>query len=330
MKLFSTVLLLSLALTSTASAAPRDLVKFVGVLEQMRGHYDAMLLNYRQGQQTLAIKHAAHPANELYEAVKTDLTPNLQARFLKDYQAINAVLAAKQPAAALQRVLGTFSADVDAAIATVPAATRQDPAFGARVISTILGNTKTEYSGGVAGGQISNLTEYQDAQFYLARATDWLSQYKARFPADQGGQAAAALVQARTLHLAKADPKLFGAQLDRARTELAEISGETLVPIAGPGAEFASIRALLSQARSHYRGGMTDAANEAVISAYLDHFENLERPLAAKNKPLELKLEEALKNGLRALIKQKVPASQFSAALDAALKDLGTAQGLLQ
>uniref|UniRef100_UPI0025D702EB hypothetical protein n=1 Tax=Deinococcus sp. TaxID=47478 RepID=UPI0025D702EB len=271
-----------------------------------------------------------HPANELYEAVKADLTPDLQARFLKDYQAINAVLAASQPAAALQRALGTFSTDVDAAIATVPAATRQTPAFGARVTSTILGNTKTEYSGGVVGGQVSNLTEYQDAQFYLARATGWLTQYKARFPADQGGQAAAALVQARTLHLAKADPKLFNAQLDRARTELAEISGETLAPTAGPGADFASIQTLLGQARSHYRGGMADAANEAVISAYLDHFEQLERPLALKNRPLELKLEQTLKTGLRALIRQKVPAAQFSAALDATLRDLGTAQGLLQ
>ena len=330
MKIHPGVLLLSLVLAGTASAAPRDPIKFVGVLEQMRGHYDAMLLNYGQGQQALALKHAAHPANELYEAVKADLTPDLRARFLRDYQAINAVLAARQPVAALQRALGTFSADVDAAIATVPAATRQTPALGAQVISTILGNTKTEYSGGVAGGQVSNLTEYQDAQFYLARASGWLTQYQARFPADQGGQAAAALAQARTLHLAKADPKLFNAQLDRARTELAEISGETLAPTAGPGADFASIKTLLGQARNHYRGGMADAANEAVISAYLDHFENLERPLALKNRPLELKLEQTLKNGLRALIKQKVPAAQFSAALDATLKDLGTAQGLPQ
>ena len=329
MKIHSGVLL-SLALSGSAFAAPKDPVKFVGLLEQMRGHYDAMLLNYRAGNQTLAVKHASHQANELYDAVKTDLTPELQTRFKKGYQAINAVLAAKKPVSTLQAALNFFSADVDAAVATVPAATMKDPKYGARVISGILGNTKTEYSGGVSSGKVSNVTEYQDAQFYLARASGWLAKYRAQFPADQGGQAAAALVQARALHLAKADPKTFNAQLDRARTELAEISGDTLQPTSGPLADFASIETLLGAARGHYRSGMADAANEAVISAYLDHFEQLERPLAAKNKPLELKLEETLKNGLRTLIRQKVTPAQFGVALDATLKDLATAKGLLQ
>ena len=329
MKIHSGVLL-SLALSGSAFAAPKDPVKFVGLLEQMRGHYDAMLFNYKAGNQPLALKHASHPANELYDAVKADLTPALKTRFLSDYKAINAVLAAKKPAAALETALNMFSADVDAAVATVPAATLKDPKYGARVISTILGNTKTEYSGGVAAGKVSNITEYQDAQFYLARANGWLAKYRAQFPADQGGQAAAALGQAKTLFAAKAEPKTFNAQLDRARTELAEISGDTLQPTTGPLADFASIETLLATARSHYQGGMTDAANEAVISAYLDHFEQLERPLAAKNKALELKIEETLKNGLRALIRQKVTPVQFGAALDATMKDLATAKGLLQ
>lgn len=322
--------MLTLSLTSLAAAAPSDPVKFVGLLEQMRGHYDAMLFNYQRGNTALALKHASHPANELYSAVKTDLTPALQTRFLNDYKAINDVLTAKKPVATLQAALHTFSADVDAAITTLPAATRQDPKFGARVISTILGNTKTEYSGGVANGQVSSVTEYQDAQFYLARANGWLLKYTAQFPADQGGQARDALTQAVKLHTAKADPKVFNTQLDRARTELAEISGNTLAPTSGPLADFDSIQTLLATAKAHYQNGMADAANEAVISAYLDHFEQLEAPLALKNKPLELKLEETLKNGLRALIKQHVTPKVFSAALASTLKDLGTARGLLQ
>lgn len=324
------LLLLNLTLASSASAAPRDPVKFVGVLEQMRGHYDAMLLNYQQGNRALALKHASHPANELYAAVRSDLTPALQTRFQKNYQAINAALAARKPVSAVQAALTTFSGTVDAAIATVPAATRQDPKYGARVISLILGTTKTEYSGGVVGGTVTNITEYQDAQFYLARATGWLARYRAQFPADQGGQAAAALTQARALHLAKADPKTFNTQLDRARTELAEISGETLAPTGGLLADFDRIDQLLATARSHYQGGMADAANEVVISAYLDHFEQLEGPLALKNKALELRLEESLKNGLRALIRQGVTPVQFASALDATGKDLAAARRLLQ
>ncbi|GHF58117.1 hypothetical protein HNQ07_004001 [Deinococcus metalli] len=322
-------LVLTLALASTASAAPRDPVQFAGVLEQMRGHYDAMLLNVRAGNQPLALKHAGHPANELYAAMQADLNAPLRARFLADYKAIDAALKTRVPAT-VQAALNTFSKDVDAALATVPAATRQDPKYIARVISTILGNTKTEYGEGVRAGQIINPAEYQDAQFYLARASGWLTRAQRLFPADQGGQAAAALAQAKTLHAAKADPTAFSAQLDRARTELAEISGDPLTPTSGPMAEFDAIDTLLAQAKSHFQGGMTDAANEAVISAYLDHYEQLEAPLAVKDKPLELKLEETLKNGLRQLITRKVTPAQFTAAVDAALADLRRARGLLQ
>ena len=58
MKIHSGVLL-SLALSGSAFAAPKDPVKFVGLLEQMRGHYDAMLFNYKAGNQPLALKHSA-------------------------------------------------------------------------------------------------------------------------------------------------------------------------------------------------------------------------------------------------------------------------------
>ncbi|CAM3762442.1 hypothetical protein DESA109040_21280 [Deinococcus saxicola] len=329
MNIRSGFLLLTLALSASAHAAPRDAVTFVGVLEQMRGHYDAMLFNVQAGDQALALKHASHPANELYDAVKADLTPDLRARFLKDFQGINAALKANRPQA-VQAALTGFSANVDQAIATVPAATRSDPKYGARVISAILSNTKTEYSGGVSGGKVSNPAEYQDARFYLARATGWLTRYQTKFPADQGGQTAAALRQARALLTAQADAKLFSAQLDRARTELSEISGDPLAPGRGPMADLASIETLLTTAKQHYTGGMTDAANEAVISAYLDHYEQLEAPLAVKNKTLELKLEETLKNGLRELIREKVTPARFSAAVDATLRELQTARGLLQ
>ena len=70
-------------------------------------------------------------------------------------------------------------------------------------------------------------------------------------------------------------------------------------------------------------------ANEALISAYLDHFEALEAPLAAKDKALELQLESTLKTGLRDLIRSKVSVSVFSAAAERAIFDLRRAQGLL-
>lgn len=322
-------LVLTLALTSTAAAVPRDPASFAGLLEQMRGHYDAMLLNVRAGNQTLALKHAGHPANELYAAVQADLSSPLRARFLTDFKSIDAALKSRAPAK-VEAALNVFSSDVDAALATVPAVTRQDPKYAARVISIILGSTTTEYGEGVRAGQVINAAEYQDAQFYLARAGLWLTRAEGRFPADQYGQATSALAQAKALHAAKADPAKFAAQLGRARTELAEISGDPLSPIRGPLADLDAINALLTTAKSHYSGGKTDAANEAIISAYLDHYEQLEAPLAARDRPLELKLEETLKNALRRLITTEVTPAQFSAAIDTALTDLRRARGLLQ
>lgn len=321
--------LLGLVLISSALAVPRDPVKFAGLLEQMRGHYDAMLLNAERGDQALARKHAGHPANELYSAVQADLTPAQRQALQRDYARINTALKSNKPVSELKQALSVFSADVDQALLNVPASVRQDPRYGARVIALILSQTKTEYASGISDGRVSNLAEYQDAQFYLQHASQWLNRYRAQFPVDQGGQTANALSRAVTLHRSKADPAAFNVQLDRASTELAEISGDQIVKAASTAQTFASIRALLIQAKAHVNAGARDAASEALISSYLDHFEQLEQPLAAKNKALEQKLEVTLRDTLRGLLRQNVTPAKFGTAVDAALADLKTAQGLL-
>ncbi|GGL14401.1 hypothetical protein [Deinococcus radiotolerans] len=324
----ASLLLLGLSLSSTALAAPKDPVKFAVTLEQMRGHYDASLLNYRGGDLAMAAKHAKHPANELYAAVRSDLTPALQQKFVADYARINATLAAKKPYAEYLKVMNTFYADVDAALATL-GATRSDPKFAAQVIAQILENAEHEYEEGVQGGKVTNLAEYQDAIYYIARAQLWFDKNAKTFPQHQREETSQALKAAAAVVTRKGDVTALEKAVDQAKEELSEISGVRQAPKSSAGTYFANIDRLLAAAKGHYAGGMASDAEEALIEAYLENFEYLESPLAKKDKALETKLEKTLREDLRALLKTKPSAQKFSAAVDAALADLNKARALL-
>ena len=95
-------------------------------------------------------------------------------------------------------------------------------------------------------------------------------------------------------------------------------------------AYFDRIERLLVRAKVAYAAGQADAAGEALIGAYLDNFEYLERPLGAANKRLEGKLETALRDQLRGLLKQKASPAKFNAAVDAARTDLARARAALK
>ncbi|GGM58275.1 hypothetical protein GCM10008956_37330 [Deinococcus arenae] len=320
--------LLGLSLSSFAHAAPKDPIKFAVTLEQMRGHYDASLLNYRTGNLAMAAKHAKHPANELYAAVRSDLTPALQQKFLADYARINATLAAKKPYAEYLKVMTTFYADVDAALATL-GATRTDPKFAAQVIAQILDNAEHEYEEGVQGGKVTNLAEYQDAIYYVARAQTWFDKNAKSFPQHQRDETSQALKDAAAVLNRKGDIQALEKAVDQAKEELSEISGVQQAAKSSSATYLANIDRLLATAKSHYAGGMAADAEEALIEAYLENFEYLESPLAQKDKALETKLEKTLREDLRALLKSKASAQKFSAAVDAALTDLKKARALL-
>ncbi|TDE84668.1 hypothetical protein [Deinococcus sp. S9] len=328
MKPFTALALLGLSLTSAALAAPKDPVQFAVFLEQMRGHYDASLLNYRNGDLTLAAKHAKHPANELYAAVRSDLTPALQHKFLADYARINQTLALKKPYVEYQKVVNAFYADVDAALATL-GATRNDPKFAAQVIAQILEDAEQEYEEGVEGGRVINLAEYQDAIYYVARARSWFDRNARGFPQRQRDVTAQALRDTAAVIARKGDLKALEKVIDQAKVELSEISGVQQAAKSSNATYFANIDRLLAAAKAHYAGGMADDAEEALIDAYLENFEYLESPLAKQDRALETKLEKTLREDLRALLKSQPSAQKFNAAVDAALADLKKARALL-
>ena len=95
-------------------------------------------------------------------------------------------------------------------------------------------------------------------------------------------------------------------------------------------AEIGEIKTMLATAVTQVRGGDTDAAEETVGDAYLEHFEKVEHPLVEEDHELMEELEEAISTDLRNDIKDGKSADEIEAAVAAINTDLDRAVVLLQ
>lgn len=102
------------------------------------------------------------------------------------------------------------------------------------------------------------------------------------------------------------------------------------LPTTQSAAYFKTIDKLLGTAKDTYRAGNPDAANEALIEAYLENFEYLEAPIKEADAELEEKLEKTLRVGLPELVRTEVSHEDFDTAVDAALADLDRAETLFK
>lgn len=93
---------------------------------------------------------------------------------------------------------------------------------------------------------------------------------------------------------------------------------------------FDAIRHDLDLAVARYRKGDAAGTQEALVSAYLDHFEGLEPALRKLDPKLERSLEATLARHLRQLVREAVPPSRFAAAVARAGEDLQTAREALE
>jgi DNA anti-recombination protein RmuC len=94
--------------------------------------------------------------------------------------------------------------------------------------------------------------------------------------------------------------------------------------------EAAATRASLQKALDELKAGDRKAADNTVSEGYLQHFEDVEGPLAKVDHELNEKLEDTIKGDLREKIKSGAPVTeveQLIASLDA---DLKTAEAKLR
>lgn len=94
--------------------------------------------------------------------------------------------------------------------------------------------------------------------------------------------------------------------------------------------EASETRAALTAALATYKGGDKSAAENQVAEAYVQHFEEVEGALEAKDAELNEKLEEAISGELRDAMKAGKPAAEVEAQVNAVVADLEKAEAALR
>ena len=90
------------------------------------------------------------------------------------------------------------------------------------------------------------------------------------------------------------------------------------------------IRTLLSQANNQYTAGDFVGAEQTVQTAYLDHYEFLEGPLAAVNPELMEATEILIREDLVSAIQERAPAAEIQNLINTVNTNLDQAEVLFQ
>jgi DNA repair exonuclease SbcCD ATPase subunit len=109
----------------------------------------------------------------------------------------------------------------------------------------------------------------------------------------------------------------------------AESSEEDTTPAAA-AAEIDTIKSMLDDALAKYKAGDTDAAEETVGDAYLEHFEDVEHPLEKVDEELMEDLEHTISTDIRTKMKNGAPASEIEQLIEQTKTDLDEAKSKLQ
>ncbi|XGV98033.1 MAG: helix-hairpin-helix domain-containing protein [Leptolyngbya sp. BL-A-14] len=146
-------------------------VDYMLKLGLMKGHLLVAreLLDLQQPKQ--AEPHIGHPVEEIY----ADVEDQLQERNVKEFKSTlialqDLVRAGAKDTAKVNSEFKTSMQAVDDAIATLPEAQRQSPAFVLQVINGLLDTANSEYTAAIANGKISQAIEYQDSRGFVAYA----------------------------------------------------------------------------------------------------------------------------------------------------------------
>ena len=305
-----------------------DKIDFASGLEETLGHFWALELNLDERNAELAIIHASHPIEELYDAMKPTLKstdPSLDSKVqttlidLKDKASTNVSRAQAQSA------IDDAKEIVEIARSTVVGDYLSSKADTKLVLMKILLETSVaEYGEAVSDSVIVEMAEFQDGSAFVWRSQQILDTIRDDIDSND----------AQKLDMLYDD--LWAAYDSRADiSEVETTTGgiiQTIDEILGVDGEskdlleyVENIRSLLDDANQAYRSGDKDLALSLATKAYLDNYEFLESPLIELGEEeLMVEVEIMLREDLRNMIKNNAAPSEVSDQIDSILAKMDT------
>lgn len=165
-------------------------VDYMTKLGLMKGHMLVAqeLLALEQPQQ--ADPHLGHPVEEIYVDLEEQFQERSVPEFKADLLAVQELVKSKPKDPQIAAKFEAAMQKIDGAIAVLPAAQRQAPAFVLQVMNGLLETASAEYTAAIANGKIKEAIEYQDSRGFVTYAQDTL--LNSIEPAIQTADAAAA------------------------------------------------------------------------------------------------------------------------------------------
>jgi hypothetical protein len=327
--------------SNSSQALNSTQVGFVSNIEQIRGHLNAAVMNKEAGNTTLAEAHTLHPIAEIYSSIEPQISnANITlnetlATNLNQLSEIVNVSSIEEFDAQSQRINGVLNQTLQQVI---PIGTADNSTFRMGVVSDLLSIAGVEYGEAVENGTIKEMVEYQDGQAFVSRAQDVFSQTSPTLPSDLNAEVQEANTFFSDLDGAiqnKSSPEVVDRSIGAIIHEISELTGISEDNLGGQaertesGEIISEIRSLLNQTAQAYQQQNYAEAEALATTAYIDNFEFIEAPLAEKDEALMENTEGMLREQLRQLIQNRVPAEQLQQHIEKINSNLDRAEQLL-
>jgi hypothetical protein len=326
---------------TTISGLNSTQVDFLSNIEQIRGHINAATMNKEARNNSLANAHTLHPIAEIYSSIElliSNANSTLNNTLASDLNQLSQMVntsSLDEFGAQSQKINALLNQTIQQVI---PIETISNSTFKLGVVSDLLSIAGTEYSEAVENGTITEMVEYQDGQAFITRAQDVFSQASQTLPPEMGTEVQETDQFFSGLNMAiqnKSNPEVVDRSIGAIIHEISEITGISEESLGGQGTSTESgkiiseIRNLLNQTVQAYNRQNYEEAEALATTAYLEHFEFIEAPLAEKDEVLMENTEVMLREQLRQLIQNKVSAEGIQQHTDKINSNLYKAEELL-
>jgi len=297
----------------------------------------------------------------------SNIDKKLNDSYFKDLYTLSALVNPSVPPSSTSTTKEAFSKQAQSSIdlsnavikTVIPAKTLNTTNHNATVIQNLLNTSKEEYEEGVKDGKIVSMLEYQDGTAFMDRAYFLFNNTKS-IAANGDRQMISKLFSNLTQGtLQQKNPEEINTIIDEINKKLAEgstssssttntnttnqtmtnPSSSSSIPITNANATntnnvnssslsyISKIRSLLDQVVSTYTANDTAKAKELATTAYLDNFENIEKPIG---KELSDAGEQLLRVQLRDQISNKVSLDEIKQTISEANTVLDKAENILK